>query len=151
MERHREVTEAMLHHVFASLHEQRVGLEAMLLKPNIVLPGASSGSRASPENVAAATLSCLSRAVPAAVPGIVFLSGGQDDAQATIHLNALNRLDAAPWALSFSFGRALQSSALKAWGGKPENISLAQRALLHRAQCSSAARSGTYSPEMERG
>lgn len=150
IQRHGEVTEAMLHHVFDALHQHRVRLDAILLKPNMVLAGTTATKQAGPEDVAAATLKCMKHAVPAAVPGIVFLSGGQDDEQATANLNALNRLDSAPWEISFSFGRALQSPALKAWGGKPENISLAQRALLHRAKCNSAARSGSYSPTMER-
>ncbi|MES2694840.1 MAG: class I fructose-bisphosphate aldolase [Verrucomicrobiota bacterium] len=149
LERHGEVTEATLHLVFHALREQRVRLEAILLKTNMVLPGTENSTPASVAEVARATLECVRRAVPAAVPGIVFLSGGQSDEQATMHLNELNRAGPAPWQLSFSFGRALQSSALKAWSGKAENIPEAQRALCHRAECNSAARSGTYSGAME--
>jgi fructose-bisphosphate aldolase class I len=150
IERHSEVTEEMLHHVFHALHEHRVRLEAILLKPNMVLPGTACPKQARTQEVAAATLSCLKRTVPSAVPGIVFLSGGQNDEQATANLNAVNLLDAAHWELSFSFGRALQSPALKTWAGNPENIRSAQRELLHRAKCNSAARSGAYSPAMEK-
>ena len=150
IERHREVTEEMLHHVFHALHEHRVRLEAMLLKPNMVLPGATAPKQATAQEVAAATLGCMKRAVPSAVPGLVFLSGGQSDEQATTNLNALNLLDAAPWELSFSFGRALQSPVLKTWAGNPPNVRAAQRELHHRAKCNSAARSGAYSPAMEK-
>lgn len=149
LERHAEVTEATLQRVFDSLQEHRVRLEGILLKPNMVLPGTTCPKQVSVDEVAATTLTCMKRTVPAAVPGLVFLSGGQSDEQATAHLNALNRLDGAPWQLSFSFGRALQSPALKAWAGKPENASAAQRVLLHRARCNSAARSGAYSTAME--
>jgi fructose-bisphosphate aldolase class I len=151
IERHREVTETAVHSVFHALREHRVQLEGMLLKPNMVLSGTQSPKPASVAEVAAATLECIRRTVPAAVPGIVFLSGGQSDEQATEHLNELNReYPGAPWQLSFSFGRALQSPALKAWAGKSENTEIAQRALYHRAKCNSAARSGNYSEEMEK-
>jgi fructose-bisphosphate aldolase, class I len=149
IERHLEVTEAALHHVFQALYGHRVRLEEMLLKPNMVLPGKDSPERASVAQVAEMTLRCLLRHVPAAVPGIVFLSGGQGDAEATEHLNALNQLDCAPWQLSFSFGRALQSPALNAWRGASANVTSAQRALHHRARCNSAARFGKYSSETE--
>jgi fructose-bisphosphate aldolase class I len=149
IERHGQVTEAMLHLVFEALCEHRVRLEAMLLKPNMVLPGTTCTVPATTQDIAAATLRGMKRAVPAAVPGIVFLSGGQSDQQATANLNALNLLGPPPWELSFSFGRALQSPALKAWAGKPENAGAAQRALHHRAKCNSAARSGSYSATME--
>jgi fructose-bisphosphate aldolase class I len=148
--RHGEVTEAMLQHVFQALHEHRVRLEAMLLKVNMFLSGTMCSKQSDTDEVAAATLAGMKRRVPAAVPGIVFLSGGQSDEQATANLNALNRLGGAPWELSFSYGRALQSPALKAWAGKSENASAAQRALHHRAKCNSAARSGSYSPAMEK-
>jgi len=102
------------------------------------------------EEIADATLTCMLRNVPAAVPGIVFLSGGQSDVQATERLDAMNERGKAPWELGFSYGRALQAPALDAWRGKPENVSAAQAALLHRARCNGAARSGSYGPEMEK-
>jgi fructose-bisphosphate aldolase, class I len=150
IERHAEVTTLVLKSVFQELLEHRVLLEGMLLKPNMVLPGKESAEKADVIRVADETLHCLMQTVPAAVPGIVFLSGGQDEIEATKHLNMLNRIGA-PWALSFSFGRALQDSALKTWAGKPENIPAAQHALLHRAACNSEARVGKYSDEVEQG
>ena len=149
IERHYEVTEEMLKSVFNELFIYKVRLEGMLLKPNMVLSGKDCPRQAGVEEVAESTLRCLLRNVPAAVPGIVFLSGGQEDIPATQHLNALNRLGEAPWELSFSFGRALQSAALDAWKGAPENISAAQQALHHRAECNSKACSGEYSNELE--
>ena len=149
IERHFEVTEAMLKIVFQSLFEHRVKLEAMLLKPNMVLAGSECPQQASVAQSAAATLRCLLRTVPGAVPGVVFLSGGQSEVQATQHLNALNQLGKAPWELSFSFGRALQDAALKTWKGDAANVNAAQKALGHRAQCNSAARFGKYSEQME--
>ncbi len=145
-----EATEAALGAVFQELHLQRVDLEGMLLKPNMVLSGKDCPEQASVEEVAAATLRCFRRVVPAAVPGIVFLSGGQSDGDATAHLNAMNAMGGSPWELSFSYGRALQAPALEAWGGDPANVEAAQRSLAHRARCNSAARSGTYTEEMER-
>jgi fructose-bisphosphate aldolase class I len=130
IKRHFEVTEAVLKAVFQSLFEQRVRLEAMLLKPNMVLAGKDCPRQATVAEVAEATLRCLKRAVPAAVPGVVFLSGGQSDVQATEHLNALNDLERTPWELSFSFGRALQAPAVNAWQGDPENVPAAQHALV---------------------
>jgi fructose-bisphosphate aldolase class I len=100
--------------------------------------------------VAEQTLRCFRSAVPAAVPGIVFLSGGQSDEDATAHLNEMNRIGGVPWELSFSYGRALQAAPLKAWAGRPENLAAAQRAFYHRARCNGAARTGSYTPEMER-
>jgi len=150
IERDFEVTTAALERVFNALRRHQVQFEAMLLKPNMVLPGKSSSQQVSNEEIADATLSCMLRNVSAAVPGIVFLSGGQTEVQATERLNAINKRGKAPWALSFSYGRALQDSALAAWRGRPENVSAAQRALLHRARSNSAARSGSYSPEMEK-
>jgi fructose-bisphosphate aldolase class I len=144
------VTEEVLHAVFHALHEQGVTLETMLLKPNMVVPGSQCPEQATPEQVAEATLTCLRRTVPAAMPGIVFLSGGQSDAAATANLNAINaagRKD--PWALSFSYGRALQAPALKAWSGKPANKTIAQNALYLRARLNCAARQGTYTAAME--
>lgn len=144
------VTGAVLQAVFAELLAQGVSYEGMLLKPNMVLPGKDSGQTVSPEEVAEATLRCFRRTVPAAVPGIVFLSGGQSAEEATVRLNAMNALDESPpWALSFSYGRALQQPVLQAWQGKQGNIPEAQRLFYHRAKCNSAARSGTYSPQME--
>ncbi|GDY19091.1 fructose-bisphosphate aldolase [Verrucomicrobiota bacterium] len=149
IERHYEVTEAILNLVFQALFDHRVRLEAMLLKPNMVLAGTECPQPAGVAQVAEMTLRCALRTVPAAVPGLVFLSGGQSDALATEHLNALNRAGRAPWELSFSFGRALQAPALKAWRGQAANVSAAQAALLQRARCNAAARSGNYSAAME--
>lgn len=150
IERHFEVTETALKLVFNALFEHRVRLQAMLLKPNMVLSGKDCPQQANVEQVAEATLRCMLETVPAAVPGIVFLSGGQSEVQVTEHLNALNRLGPAPWELSFSFGRALQTQALKVWLGRPENVSAAQTALHHRAQCNSAARFGRYAERIEK-
>ena len=147
---HFTATEAALKCVFSALYEHRVRLEAMLLKPNMVLAGKESKEAASVAQVAEATFNCMLRFVPAVVPGIVFLSGGQSDVAATEHLNALNRLGRAPWELSFSFGRALQSPALIAWRGESANIGAAQKALYHRARCNGAARFGNYSEELEK-
>ena len=144
------VTKDVLHAVFHALHEQRVLLEVMLLKPNMVVPGSECPEQAAPKQVARATLDCLRRTVPAAMPGIVFLSGGQSDAGATANLNAINATGRnQPWVLSFSFGRALQAPALKAWSGKPANRTVAQNALHLRARLNSAARQGTYTAAME--
>ena len=137
------VTERTLRAVFAELAKQRVSLEGMLLKPNMVLSGKDAANRATPDQVAAATISCFKRVVPAAVPGIVFLSGGQGDAESTENLNAMNRGERDfPWELSFSYGRGLQATPLKAWGGKPENVAAAQDVFLERAREISAAREG---------
>ena len=150
IERHFEVTEAALKFVCQELYEHRVLLEAMLLKPNMVLSGKDCPQQAGVTEVAEMTLRCMRQAVPAAVPGLMFLSGGQGDVQATEHLNEMNRINSAPWQLSFSFGRALQAPALKAWKGQASNGSAAQTALYHRAQWNSAARYGKYTPDMER-
>jgi fructose-bisphosphate aldolase class I len=144
------VTTMVLQAVFQALSEQQVTLESILLKPNMVLPGKASSRRASVEEVATATLRCLLRNVPEAVPGIVFLSGGQSDRLATAHLNAINRLPGSkPWKISFSYGRALQDAALEAWHGRDENVKAAQEALLHRARCNGAASLGRYTDELE--
>lgn len=143
------VTEEVLHQVFHELHRQRVAPELMLLKPNMVVPGQSCAAQATPAEVAQATLSCLLRTVPAAVPGIFFLSGGQGDAEASANLNAMNA-QPQPWVLSFSYGRALQAPALKAWRGQAANLAGAQQALLLRARLNSAARQGRYSATMEK-
>jgi fructose-bisphosphate aldolase class I len=149
IERCAEVTEAVLHAVFHALQRHHVRLEHMLLKPNMVVPGKDRG-KASPAEVAEATLRVLRRAVPAAVPSINFLSGGQGPEEATENLNALNQQPGpAPWRLSISYGRALQQPALHAWGGKPENGVAAQQALLKRARLNSLAMLGNYSAAME--
>jgi fructose-bisphosphate aldolase class I len=148
LERSFEVTSRTLHAVFTELRDQRVQPEGILLKPNMVLSGYECPDQASDEEVAEETLRCFRRHVPAAVPGIVFLSGGQSDEQATARLSTMNALGPHPWQLSFSYGRALQAPALKAWGG--ENVEAAQRAYYHRAKMNSAARTGMYAPEMER-
>ena len=150
IERSFEVTSRTLHAVFTELRDQRVAPEGMLLKPNMVLSGYDNSTQASHEDVAHETIRCFKRHVPSAVPGIVFLSGGQSDEDATANLNAMNAIGPHPWALSFSYGRALQAPALKAWGGKAESVEAAQRAYYHRAAMNGAARSGTYAPEMER-
>jgi len=150
IERCAEVTERTLHLVFGELHAQRVPLEQMLLKPNMVLSGTECPTQASVRQVAEATLACFRRTVPAAVPGIVFLSGGQSDELATAHLNEMNRLGGGPWQLSFSYGRALQAPALKAWRGKAANVAAGQKAYYHRAKCNGAARTGRYTDAMEK-
>lgn len=150
IERCEEVTGTVLQAVFAALHDQRVRLERMLLKPNMVIAGKDWPHPASVQEVANATLRCLRRHVPAAVPGIVFLSGGQDDREATVHLDAINRLpETKPWKISFSYGRALQDHALEAWHGRDENLAAGRRALYQRARCNSAASLGRYTADME--
>jgi len=150
IERCEEVTANVLHAVFNALFEQKVYLESMLLKPNMVISGIKCERQASVEEVAAATVRCLRRQVPAAVPGIVFLSGGQNHLVATAHLSAINQLEEPrPWTLSFSYGRALQDEALRAWRGKSENLKAGQRAFYHRAKCNSAAALGKYTESME--
>jgi fructose-bisphosphate aldolase class I len=149
IERCEEVTTATLKSVFSELQEHRVALEGMLLKPNMVLPGKACPKPASVEEVAEATVRCLLRVVPAAVPGIVFLSGGQSPEQATRHLNAMNAMGKNPWELSFSYGRALQGPSLRAWKGEASNVAMAQKLFYHRAKCNGAARYGKYSEEME--
>jgi fructose-bisphosphate aldolase class I len=144
-----DVTTRTLHHVFRELDEQGVALEGMLLKPNMVISGKQCPVQAPAERVAELTLECFRETVPAAVPGIVFLSGGQSDEQATENLNAINSHGPQPWVLSFSYGRALQAPALKAWGGKEDNVERAQALLAHRARCNSAAIGGRYTVELE--
>ena len=151
IERCAEVTEAVQHGVFRALRLHRVALEGMLLKPNMVLPGTDHDPQASVAAVAEATLAVFRRTVPAAVPGIVFLSGGQSDERATAHLSAMNALsDSPPWQLSFSYGRALQAPPLKAWAGKAENADAARQALHHRARLNGEARYGRYTAAMEK-
>lgn len=143
------VTREVLSEVFAELARHRVFLEGTLLKPNMVIPGKKCQRPAEPEEVARATVRCFRRVVPAAVPGIVFLSGGQTPGQATANLNAMNAMGKHPWELSFSYGRALQEPVLKAWKGEAGNVAAAQRAYLHRARCNGAARSGSWNRGME--
>ena len=151
IERCAEATEAALNALYRELHAQRVVLEGSLLKVNMVLPGVGHAAQASVAEVAEATVAVLRRCVPAAVPGIVFLSGGQSDTVATAHLNAMNAMDATqPWQLSFSYGRALQAPTLEAWAGKADNVAAAKDALYRRARLNGAARFGRYSAEMER-
>lgn len=145
-----EVTRAALQAVFAALFEHRVALETMLLKTGMVLPGKDCPQQADTGEVAEATLRCLRRVVPAAVPGIVFLSGGQSDVAATERLNAICRAGGAPWRLSFSFGRALQDAAMKTWKGSPSNLEAAQAVLLRRARCNGLAVQGKYSARVKR-
>ena len=144
-----EVTVTTLRAVYAELARHRVVLEATLLKPNMVLPGKDCPVQVSDDEIADATIAALRQAVPAAVPGIVFLSGGQTDERATSRLDALNRRGPQPWELSFSFGRALQAPVLKAWAGDDGNRAAAQAALLHRAHLNGAARHGMYTADME--
>ena len=146
-------TEATLREVFYQLGQQQVSLEGMLLKPNMVLSGASASNRAGPDEVAEKTIACFKRTVPPAVPGIVFLSGGQGDEEATVNLDAINRQAPAarvPWELSFSYGRGLQAAPLKAWAGRTENVPGAQQAYYQRAQATSAARQGKYTQAAEK-
>jgi len=145
-----EVTEAVQKEIFYALYRHHVALEHMILKPNMVLPGSAHTVKVSAEEIAAVTLRVLKRTVPAAVPGINFLSGGLSPEDATANLNAMNANFAhVPWQLSFSYGRALQQPVLQAWSGKPENIALAQQALLKRARLNGAAQRGKYLPSME--
>ncbi|MGY8781283.1 MAG: class I fructose-bisphosphate aldolase [Fidelibacterota bacterium] len=145
------VTEEVLHTIFFELYSQGVQFEQMVLKPNMVMTGYDASDRAGVEEVANATLQCFLRTVPAAIPGIAFLSGGQSDKDATAHLNKMNQLLSKnkPWNLSFSYGRALQQAALKAWEGKEENISAAQDAFMKRAKLNSLATKGEYSKDLE--
>ena len=145
-----EVTGATLQTVFAALSVHRVMLEGMLLKTGMVLSGKDCAEQADAGTVAEATIRCLRRTVPAAVPGIVFLSGGQSDVAATERLNAICQTGGVPWKLSFSFGRALQDAAMKTWQGSPANVAAAQAALRHRARCNGLAVQGKYSAQAER-
>jgi len=142
-------TRATLHAVFGELLEQRVALEGIVLKPNMVLSGTDCSEQAGVDEVADRTLALLRRVVPAAVPGIAFLSGGQSDENASAHLSALNALGPAPWELSFSYGRALQAAPLGAWAGEDSNADKTQAAFAHRARCNGEARFGRYTDELE--
>jgi len=145
-----EVTDEVLTTVFDRLHAQRVYLEGIVLKPNMVISGQKATNRASPAEVAEATLRCLKRHVPSAVPGIAFLSGGQNEQDATLHLDLMNRSGPLPWLLSFSYGRALQQSALAAWGGAAASVASAQREFLKRARLNGLATAGRYESALEK-
>jgi fructose-bisphosphate aldolase class I len=145
-----DVTARTLRLTFQELQRQRVALEGMILKPNMVVSGKKCPQQAGRRAVAEATLRVLRRLVPAAVPGIAFLSGGQSDEDATAHLDEMNKLGGGPWVLSFSYGRALQAAALKAWGGRKENVAAGQRAYLHRARMNSLAATGQWEQGLEK-
>jgi fructose-bisphosphate aldolase class I len=148
-ERCEAVTNDVLAEVFAQLGRHRIHLEGMILKPNMVISGKKCQSQATPEQVASATVRCLKRHVPAAVPGIMFLSGGQSPAEAALHLSLMNRLGPLPWQLSFSYGRALQDAALSAWGGKAANFAAGQKEFQKWARLNGLARSGGFKAGME--
>jgi fructose-bisphosphate aldolase class I len=149
IERCQEVTEQTLKVTFTALFLHRVHLEGMILKPSMVVSGKDNPRQAGVEEVAERTIRCLKRTVPAAVPGIAFLSGGQSAVSATEHLNAMNKLGPHPWQVGFSYARALQDPALKAWKGESANVAAAQKIFHHRAKMNSAARSGSYTKQME--
>jgi fructose-bisphosphate aldolase, class I len=144
-----EVTQRVLNKTFQELRVQRVALEGMILKPNMAVSGKKSAKQASVDEVAEKTIRLLKTCVPAAVPGIAFLSGGQSDADATAHLDAMNRISGLPWRLTFSYGRALQAAPQKAWAGKAENVAAGQRALTHRARMNSLASKGEWQADLE--
>lgn len=144
------VTEWTLRTVFRELYDARVSLEGMVLKPNMIIAGQKSARQASPEEVAEKTVRCLKATVPSTVPGIAFLSGGQSDEMATQHLSLMNAAGGLPWALTFSYGRALQAAALTAWGGKSENVAAGQRAFTHRARMNSLAALGKWDAKQEK-
>jgi fructose-bisphosphate aldolase, class I len=145
-----EATERVLNTTFQELRVQRVALEGMILKPNMAVAGKKSARQASVEEVAEKTVRLLKNCVPAAVPGIAFLSGGQSDEQATAHLDAMNRIGGLPWRLTFSYGRALQAAPQKAWSGKAENVAAGQRAFTHRARMNSLATNGEWKADLEK-
>ena len=145
-----EVTDHVLQKVFDELSRHRIYLEGMVLKPNMVISGKKASNRAGPAEVAEATVRCLKRHVPPAVPGIAFLSGGQGDEDATAHLDAMNRLGALPWRLTFSYGRALQAAPQKAWSGKVENVAAGHRAFSHRARMNGLASTGQWETGLEK-
>jgi fructose-bisphosphate aldolase, class I len=149
IERCAEVTELTLQTVFDELFQQRILLEGMILKPNMIISGKQAANRAAPEVVAESTLRVLKRHVPPAVPGIAFLSGGQSPSEATLHLSLMNKLGPTPWVLTFSYGRALQDTALKAWSGAPANFAAGQKEFAKRAKLNGLASSGRYGAEME--
>jgi fructose-bisphosphate aldolase class I len=145
-----DVTQRVLNKVFQELRVQRVALEGMVLKPNMVVPGKKSAKKASVQEVAEKTVTLLKLCVPAAVPGIAFLSGGQSDEEATAHLDSMNKIGNLPWALTFSYGRALQAAPQKAWSGKAENVAAGQRAFAHRAKMNSLAALGQWKADLEK-
>jgi fructose-bisphosphate aldolase, class I len=145
-----EVTSRVLNKTFQELRVQRVALEGMILKPNMAIAGKNSAKQASVEQVAEKTIRLLKACVPAAVPGIAFLSGGQNDEEATAHLNAVNRTSGLPWRLTFSYGRALQAAPQKAWSGRPENVAAGQRAFTHRARMNALASKGEWETGLEK-
>jgi fructose-bisphosphate aldolase, class I len=145
-----EVTEFVLKETFQQLYYQRVKLEGMVLKPNMIVPGKKSGKKATVEEVAEKTVHVLKNCVPGAVPGIAFLSGGQSDEEATAHLDAMNKIGKLPWALTFSYGRALQHAPQTTWKGKSENVAAAQRAFSHRAMMNSLAALGQWKSDLEK-
>src|SRR5216684_3375128 len=149
-ERCRVITEWLLKTVFEQLYYQKVALEGMVLKPNMVIAGKKARNRAGVEEVADKTVKVLKACVPAAVPGIAFLSGGQSDEEATAHLDAMNKIGGLPWRLTFSYGRALQAAPQKAWSGRPENVAAAQRAFTHRAMMNSLATRGQWKQDLEK-
>jgi fructose-bisphosphate aldolase class I len=145
-----EVTSRVLNKTFRELRVQRVALDGMILKPNMAIAGKKGGKQASVEEVAEKTIRLLKACVPAAVPGIAFLSGGQSDQEATAHLNAMNRTSSLPWRLTFSYGRALQAAPQKAWSGKAENVAAGQRAFIHRARMNALASKGEWETGLEK-
>ena len=145
-----EVTQRVLNKTFQELRVQRVALEGMILKPNMAIAGKKSAKKSSVEEVAEKTVRLLKSCVPAAVPGIAFLSGGQSDEEATAHLDAMNRIGGLPWGLTFSYGRALQAAPQKAWSGKTENVAAGQQAFTHRAQMNSLASKGEWKADLEK-
>jgi fructose-bisphosphate aldolase class I len=150
LERCYEVTERAHRKTFAELYAQKVPLDEIILKPNMIVSGTDCASQATVSQVASATLHCFRNSVPAEVQGVMFLSGGQSDELATAHLDEMNKQGGGPWKLSFSYGRALQAAPLRAWGGKDGNVAAAQKALMHRARCNGAACNGEYSAAMEK-
>jgi fructose-bisphosphate aldolase class I len=150
IERCEEVTRFVLNAVFRELYDQRVALEGMVLKPNMVVPGKKSARQASVEEVARRTIEVLKQTVPSAVPGIAYLSGGQSDEEATAHLDAMNRIGGFPWKMTFSYGRALQAAPQKAWSGRKENVPAAQAAFLHRARMNGLASLGEWERSLEK-
>jgi fructose-bisphosphate aldolase class I len=144
------ITEWVLRTLYNELYEARVPLEGTVLKPNMVISGKKAAKRASVEEVAEKTVKVLKTCVPASVPGIAFLSGGQSDEEATAHLHAMNRIGGLPWRLTFSYGRALQAAPQKAWAGKAENVAAAQRAFAHRARMNGLAARGEWKADLER-
>ena len=150
IERCFEVSQRVLNNTFQELRVQRVALEGMILKPNMAIAGKKCAKQSSVEEVAEKTVRLLKACVPAAVPGIAFLSGGQSDEKATAHLDAMNRIGGLPWRLTFSYGRALQAAPQKAWSGKPENVAAGQRAFAHRARMNALASKGEWTADLEK-